>query len=259
MPGVFIGCPTYSEEINTGAAASIWQTATRRDDVRVMAATRSSSLIPGSCNVLWCNAINCRDEHDLQWFALLHADIQPEPFWVDKLLDIAEQTQADMVSVCVPIKDDRGLTSTALASGDETRQFCRLTQRQIWHPDFPATFDIDQCADALESLPDGLRISNVPRVGLRLNTGCMITRLDRPWVGCEPAKVYFENLDWIEKHEGQWRARDISEDWRFAQRVQQAGGKLVATRAVKVIHKGITGFPNDKPWGLSLTDSAIGK
>lgn len=258
MPTVFVACPTYSEEINTGTGWQLWCLATARDDVKVIPCTRSSSLIPGSCNAMLCECLNMRGGgHAIDWFAMLHADIEPEPGWIDKLIEIAEQSNADMLSVCVPVKDKRGVTSTAIASGDERNQFCRITQRQLWHPDFPETFDIDQAADALESLPDELRIESVPRVGLRLNTGCMIMRLDRPWIGCDPPQVYFENVDWIEKHNGQWRARDISEDWRFSQKVQAAGGKLVATRGVKVVHKGLASFYNFEPWGSLPNDRAM--
>lgn len=265
MPTVFIGTPTYGEDINTGAAKAIWAWATQRDDVRVMTGTRGSSLIPGSCNFLLCEALNLREEHGVQWFALLHADIEPEHFWLDKLLAIAEREQADMLSVVVPIKDHRGITSTAVASGREREmgQFCRLTQRQVWHSDFPETFDINQCADALEALPGGLGIARVPRVGLSLNTGCMLVRLDRPWFDADPPTVYFENLDWIEWH---WNAqlqkrvlrqRDVSEDWRFSERLRSAGGRLVATRAVAVVHKGLAGFPNNRPWGELENDAAV--
>lgn len=255
MPVVYIGCPTYGEEINTGAATGITVTATNRDDVSVIPGFRSSSLIPGSCNVLWCDALNNYEAGRLDYFVMLHADISPESFWLDKLLDIIERTGADMVSACVPIKDERGVTSTAIASADYRTQFCRITQRQLWHPDFPETFDIDQAADALERLPGDLQIPTVPRFGLRLNTGCMIVRMS-PVVAT--GSVYFENLDWIErKPDGKWRQRDVSEDWRFSQKVQDAGGKLVATRAVMVIHKGIAGFPNDKAWGSVESDASI--
>lgn len=254
MTTVFIGVPTYSEDMNSGTARALYCTASRGDDVRVIPATRSSSLIPGSCNNLWCEALNMRESHGIDWFGLLHADIEPEHFWLDKMLAIAEASQADMLSVCVPIKDDRGITSTAIASGDERTQFCRLTQRQLWHPDFPETFDTDQCADALERLPEPLGIPNCPRYGLRLNTGCMLLRLKPEF--CD-GSVYFENVDWIEQRNGLWLARDISEDWRFAQKVQAAGGRLVATRAVKAIHKGIAKFPNDVPWGLKPNDADI--
>lgn len=254
MPTVFIGCPTYGEELNAGTARGLWLHATRREDVQLAVATRSSSLIPGSCNTLWCEALNNREPMGIGWFAMLHADIEPEPYWLDKLLSLAETRRADMISVCVPIKDDRGVTSTAIASGDERTQFCRLTQRQLWHPDFPETFDIYDCANALERLPDPLRIAHVPRFGLRLNTGCMLVRLKPEF--CD-GSVYFDNLDWIERHNGLWRARDISEDWRFSQKIEHAGGKLVATRAVRVIHKGIAAFPNDKPWGIKPNDADI--
>lgn len=263
MVGVFAGVPTYGESLDSGAARGLWGWATERDDVRVITATRGSSLIPGSCNVLLCNALNLREEHGLTWFALLHADIAPEHFWLDKLITEAEKHDADMMSVVVPIKDQKGLTSTAIANPAQGRgQFCRLTQRQVWHPDFPETFDIHAAADALESLPGGLRVPNVPRIGLSLNTGCMLMRINRPWFDSDPLEVYFENLDWIEWHTApdgrrERRQRDVSEDWRFSERLRNAGGRLFATRVVRVVHKGLAGFPNDKAWGELENDAAV--
>lgn len=250
---VFIATPTYSEDINTGSARALWHLATRGDSVRLRVGTRSSSLVPGSCNNLLCEAMNERESHNIKWFAMLHGDIEPEAYWVDKLIEIANESSADMLSVVVPIKDPRGVTSTAIASGDERTQFCRLTQRQVWHESFPSTFDIYECAGALESLPGELCVPVVPRVGLRLNTGCMIVRMDRPWM--QDGSVFFENIDWIERTANGWRARDISEDWRFSQKIQEAGGRLLATRAVRLVHKGFTSFPNNLPWGELASDA----
>ena len=264
MVGVFIGVPTYGESIDVGAAKAVWAWATERDDVKVHAMHRGSSLIPGSCNFLLSQALNLREEHGVNWFAMLHADIEPEHFWLDKLIDEAELVNADMLSVVVPIKSIHGFTSTAIANPMAGRgQFCRLTQRQVCHPDFPETFDIAEAANALESLPGGLRVESVPRVGLSLNTGCMLLRLDRPWFETDPLEVYFENLDWIEwvwsdeEQRNITRQRDVSEDWRFSERLRNAGGRLCATRKVKVVHKGLSGFPNSIAWGEKETDADV--
>lgn len=257
MLGVFLACPTYSEEINTGAARAMWLHATQRDDLRIMTSDKSGSLIPGSCNTLWCSCLNEVKTQSIKWFAMLHADCEPEAGWLDKLLFLAEEHGADMLSAVVAIKDDRGVTSTAIASDDPGNCLCRLTMQQLHHPDFPTTFDIGACADALEKLPEPLRIERVPRVGLRLNTGCMVVRMDRPWIGCDPPTVFFDNPYWIEKYNGQWRARDVSEDWRFSEKIQNAGGKLFATKAVKVVHKGLAGFPNSHAWGRLANDAPV--
>lgn len=239
---VYLSMPNHNGQIDSGAACGLLVWASK--EYQVAPAIRASSLLNSNCNYFWCDAINKRlSGVPVKWFAMLHADIEPEAWWLDKLIAIAEENDADMLSACVPIKDLRGLTSTAIASHDDRyRVFARLSQRQLWHDDFPETFDIDQAAEALESLPGELSVQDVPRVGLRLNTGCMICRVDKPWA----TQCWFDSVNGIELHNGQWRGWDMSEDWRFSMRVQQAGGKLMATRAVKVTHKGVGHFISDK-------------
>src|SRR5205823_6653491 len=123
-----------------------------------------------------------------------------------------------------------GMTSTALSQTDwRNGSFCRLTQRQVRHPDFPDTFGCAEAAAALERLPGDLKVADVPRASLLANTGCMICRLDRPW--CE--RIWFETFDSIVQSGDQWHPFCLSEDWVFSHRVQEHGGKVMATRLVK--------------------------
>ena len=41
----------------------------------------------------------------------------------------------------------------------------------------------------------------------------------------------------------------MSEDWYFSHRVAQEGGKVMATRILKLIHNGVADYPSDKVWG----------
>src|SRR5438034_6910050 len=94
---------------------------------RVAEATETNSLLAGNCNVHWCEALNLREQNELKWFAMLHSDVIPEAFWLDKLIAEAEKHQADMMSAVVPIKTDQGLTSTAICRpGGPFGRFQRL-------------------------------------------------------------------------------------------------------------------------------------
>jgi hypothetical protein len=241
---VFVAVPAYGQGITWAAARAIWCTGTRlhRFDV----AQSSMSLITMNCNTLWCAALNRRATHEVEWFAMLHTDVEPSDWWVDQLIAEAEKHGADMMSAIIPLKNSTGSTSTGIANaGDRCGQYCRLTQTQVRHPAFPDTFGIDEAVEALERLPDPLRIIGAPRELLLVNTGCFVCRINRPWA----EKVWFEQTDGIELKNGSWGPISQPEDWNFSRRVAASGGKVMATRLVKVIHRGETEFHSDAVWG----------
>lgn len=241
MANVFIGCPTY-DRIEAGTAQALYGSATQQHEVCVM--INGKSLLNNNCNTLYAMCLNERENLGLNWFAMLHADIEPEAWWLDKLIDEAEKHEADMMSVVVPIKDERGLTSTALMGGNN-RVYCRLTQRQVCNPGFPKTFDLDTAVNALGSIPNGeLCVEGVPRVALLANTGCMVLRL-KPWAD----KLFFQTKDAIIQEGGKFVAWDFPEDWMFSLAVKANGGKVMATTSVAVTHRGGFRFRNTSPWG----------
>lgn len=267
MQSAFLALPTHNGQLDAGAAFAAlgWASQERK----VIPCTRGRSLLNSNCNGMLCDALNMREEHGVGWFAMLHSDIEPDRWWLDTLINEAIKHNADMVSAVIPIKDTRGLTSTAIASDafqsagenayslPECCQFGRLTQQQLWWPDLPDTFDMHTLADTMESVPPPLGVPRVPRHALLLNTGCMVCRLDRPWFDCgmrDCLKVYFSSIDGIQRTADGYRLFDVSEDWLFSWRVAQQGGKCMATRLVKATHKGIGLFVNDKPWGSMISD-----
>jgi hypothetical protein len=177
---------------------------------------------------------------------MLHADVIPQPWWLDTLIAEAEKHDADLLSAVIPLKDFSGNTSTAIrAPSNELRPFCRLTLNQVNHPRFPETFDIHAAAEALEQLPAPLGIRDVPREALWVNTGCFVCRVNQPW--CE--KVWFSIEDRIKFIDGLWRADFMPEDWMFSQRVADQGCKVMATKILSVVHRGISDFPSNGTWG----------
>jgi hypothetical protein len=226
-------------------ARSMFATASEKH--RVYTAVGDFSLVSLNCNRLWCMALNTRQANDLKWFALLHADIGPERFWLDKLIAEAERCNADLLSAIVPIKDAEGLTSTAvLKPGGPFGAFTRLTMAQALHPSFPDTFDVHTAVDALANLPENLRLLNLPCEALLVNTGCMVLRLDRPWAD---ERVWFDDLNGIVRINGELQAICKSEDWNFSHRVAQVGGKVMATRIIKLTHRGVTDYSSAQVWG----------
>jgi len=204
--------------------------ASSRPDTNVAPGHSWCSLLTYNFNLLWTMFLNMRDQDGITHFAMLHDDIHVEVNWVDTLIDLMEENDADLVSCVVPIKDARGLTSTALDVTPDPWNPQRLTMREIHK--LPVTFD-----DATAGGP------------LLLNTGCWGCRLDRPWVD----QVRFRQQDEIRVVNGKREAHTIPEDWDFSRQVRAAGGKLIGTRKVKLHHERPV-YTNAKPWGEWATD-----
>lgn len=249
---IILGCPTYNGQLHHGTARSLYATACEARHVQVF--VNEGSLLNDNCNKIWATALNNRDGMGAKWFAMLHADIEPEPWWLDKLVAEAEKHDADFLSACIALKNDTARTSTAIASEDgDLEQAGRISFRQLWHETFPETFDVYMAADALENLPMPLRVENCPRSFLLANTGCMVCRMDRPWceavddLGC--LKVIFDSISAIhlaDSGHGLWQNYTLSEDWLFAMRIAQEGGKVMCTRIVGANHIGPALFQNGR-------------
>jgi len=245
MSKIFLGIPTYNGWMTAGCSQAANGTPSQEHEVLSLA--QPGSLLCGNCNKLLTMALNLGG---INWFALLHADISPEPFYIDKMIEEAETHGADMLSACVAIKNVKGVTSTAIGSGRRFGQFGRLTFKQIRHPDFPETFDINDAADALEQLPPPLGV-RIPRFALLANTGCMIVRLDREW----SRRLVFKTFDRIvQLPNGEFQNQDLSEDWYFSWRVAKLGGKVMCTTKIKAIHRGEFEFPNDRDWPQGIAN-----
>jgi len=163
------------------------------------------------------------------------------------LIAEAERTGADLLSAVVPIKNEQGLTSTAiLLPGGPLGGFYRLSMAQVLHPAFPVTFDIHMAVKALVGLPEGLRETGMPSEALLVNTGCMVVRLDRPWAD---ERIWFEDLNRIIRINGALQAICKSEDWNFSHRAAQAGGNVMATKSIKLTHRGASDFSSSQIWG----------
>jgi hypothetical protein len=210
-----------------------------------------SALISYNCNGLLAKALNERASHAWSLFAMLHYDIRPQQFWLDLLVDQLISHGADLMSAVVPLTGrDNGYTSTALAeSANKFANRRRLTQSQVRHLRFPETFDVQMAALAIEQLPPPYQIFPCPRAFLWCNTGCFVVRIDRDW---DWTTVCFASDDQLVISAGQYQEYVFPEDWTFSHRVAEAGGKVMATRLVKLTHTSEeTGkqYHSDEVWG----------
>lgn len=234
----FLGMPSHGG-VTFHAAAGYW--AARCDPETVHRSHQGSSLLDSNCTALWGHALNThRRGKRLAYFALLHSDVQPEPFWLDLLVQELEATGLDLLSAVVPIKDGNGRTSTAVGDIGPDAFGCgyRLTMREVHR--LPETFT---AADL------GLAAGKC----LLLNTGCFVCRLDESWA----KDVWFDGRTRMrfDPERDAYVTEADPEDWRFTRALQRLGLKAGATRKVTLTHRGPRDHGNAEPWGDDEFDS----
>ena len=203
-------------------------------------------------NALWAQALNRFEAGQCTHFAMVHADVAAEPGWLDLLMAEMEDRRADLVSCIIPIKDDRGLTSSGIADPrDRWGPFRRLTLREAM--DLPETFGVE------ELRPLGAD----PAAGRYLlhNTGCWVCDLRNPLFRQTDAagalKCFFDFPTRVARNlqgQGEWAHWRESEDWYFSRRIGELGARTFMTRAVAVAHYGAAAFSNTSPWGSYAID-----
>jgi len=187
--------------------------------------------------MIWCWALN-RAQHGepIDYFAMIHADVEAEDFWLDKMISELESNDLDVLSAVVPIKDSKGLTSTALERPDGSTwyQLCRLSMREVCE-DLPVTFTADDVGHPL-----------------LLNTGCWVAKFDLEWA----KQVRFTINDRIvfSEKKDMYIPQVESEDWYFSRLLNEMELKIGATRAIEIEHIGKAKFPNNKVWGTDHFD-----
>lgn len=223
QPVIFLGMPRYGPQANAAASLAFVMASEKHGNIYRL--DRETSLLANGFNQLWCAMLNNRDQ-GFTHFAMIHADVCPQPGWLDMLLDELDATGADLVSAVVPIKDKRGITSTGLDNPNDPWNVRRLTLREIF--DKPATWD---------------------EPGLLLNTGLWVCQVG-DW--CE--RVHFEIQDRIRKRDdGLFYPEVIPEDWGFTRQLRALGVKVRATRKVELYHERAE-FHTRHAWGHWATD-----
>lgn len=188
--------------------------------------TDGGSILEASFNQLWAECRNAYEAGTVTHFAMIHSDIGAPPGWVDKLEAERLQCGADVIAAVVPIKDDRGLTSTAIENPADPWTVRRLT--------------LTEC----RQLPVTFTEREVP--GLLLNTGLWLAKLG-DWC----LDVLFETHSQIRRDPatGKWRSKTQPEDFDFSRQLRRKGLKLAATRAVPVRHYGEKVYSSEDVWG----------
>jgi hypothetical protein len=234
-PQIFMALPHYGQ-IEPDVAKAFWcEAATDAIDTHNMDV--GSSLLAHAFNQLWCAALNFRRQHPVDYFVMLHADVVPERFWVDKLVAEMKRTRADLISVVVPIKTPHGVTSTAIAGETVWQPERRLTMREVMR--LPETFSAADCG--------------YPSRHLLVNTGCWIADLSKFWALDHEVRFQISNRI-TRSVDGNLECAVEPEDWAFSRLIQERGGVVLATRKVAVHHIGSSAYGNQTAWGTLEVD-----
>lgn len=235
-PVAFLGMPGYGT-LTAGAANGLYR-ASRCESLNVIIRPEQSSLLALNMNNLWCHALNLVHQGKrLDYFAMLHTDVEPEEWWLDKLIAEMEARDLDVLGVVVPIKDVRGVTSIALArpDGDNWRTHARLTMREVFR--LPETFTSEDVG-----------------YPVLLNTGLWVCRFREEWA----REVHFTINDRIlyEPNLKRYVPQVESEDWYFSRLLHELRLKIGCTRKVRVEHYGGMNFTNSRAWGEQDFDTS---
>lgn len=191
------------------------------------------SLLAFNCNRLFCNFL----KGGYNYFALLHSDIKCSDGWLDTM--IAELGDADIIHAVCAIKDNRGLTSTAIGSVEERfSQVRKLTVGEVLQ--LPHRFLLEDVQKLPGRRPGGTEC-------LLPNTGCIVMKRGA-WCDKFPG---FSITDQIVAGQAQCEP----EDWAFGRWAAKNGLKVVGTRSVRTEHYGRYAFTVDQPWGTMQVDA----
>lgn len=233
-PVAMLGMPGYGG-LSAGAARGFYRASAGKLDLRLN--YQESSLLALNMNGIWCKALNASRTGRLDYFAMLHSDIEPEDFWLDRLVDELEERDLDVLGVAVPIKDGRGVTSTALGrhDGNTWRVKARITMKELFK--LPETFTSEDVGHPL-----------------LLNTGCWVCRFNEEWA----RKVYFTINDGIfwDQLQAIYHPQNEPEDWFFSRLLHELGLKVGCTRKIRLGHRGEMVYSNHRPWGQHAHDEA---
>ena len=231
-PKVFVGLPFYGDApVPCTLAAQVTLVNEQNVTMAGFGGQSISSLV--NCfNRLWVDALNHRDRGEATHFAMIHADCQPEPGWVDKLWAAmkARPTAAVISAVnCIKEQSENPRTSTAYSPKGSrwgATRFIRYADRAEYLAKYGPTFGPETCQEGEVFL---------------INTGCMLIDLRRDcWDG-----FAWEQIAGIWRdQDGVWATDFEPEDWRMSRFLAERGIDYAATWAVRVVHHGAAQWPN---------------
>lgn len=199
---VFLGIPSAGTHVTESLNGIL--VCTKEHDVMYDYAV--SSNLCYNFNLLWCHML----KQEVDYFAMLHADIEVPSFWIDTLIE--KMGDNDVLSVFSPIKDNTNRTSTALQGKDKVTNIL--------------------CSD-VGNYPE-IITEEITGEKLLINTGCMLVKVGE-WCKHFPGFT-------VENRIEHGVPRTVTEDWLFSNWCNKKGLKVAATSAINLTHYGLNGW-----------------
>ncbi len=240
MIRVALSMPLYANGLINQAAASAFYGYCLAPDQGIEVATRlhsHTSAAQLAYDTTWAAAINLYNEGEITHFCRLDCDVVPTHHnWLGVLIGELKKHDADIMSAVVPLKDERGFTSTSVDdTGDK------------WNP---RIITMTEVMDRPETFTD-------PRI--LVNTGLYVVDLSKPWVhamnedGSLACSHHMRNKI-VQGASGRWEPRMRSEDWELSRDMRKIGAtRQYATRKVHLFHEQPQ-YRNWEAWGTCQND-----
>ncbi len=174
-----------------------------------------------------CAALNMFEAGLITHAAMLHADMKPDPWWIDTIVDEMDRLDAGLISAPAVIGDERKLLSFGVA---EPKQFWHALRR----------FTLAE----LPSLPDTFNAADLgyPDCALLHNNGCFVMDLRKPQFFATdpdgqllPIFMYPKRIR-RDPETGRWMPEGCSEDYYFSRIIHQLGIRSWITKKVVTGH-----------------------
>lgn len=182
-----------------------------------------ASLLTFCFNGMFAEALNKRDEGEVDLFCMVHADVIPQAGFLNHLWNIMRTRGDIVVSSVISIKEPKKLkTSTAVGCRSDkfgVKRYIQTTDR-LRTPETFSTKDIAQEDDDV----------------LLINTGLML--VDLSWSGWENFAFGFDDVIKRNPVTGKREAHCNPEDWRMSRHLDELGVPYSATWRLPVKHAG---------------------
>jgi hypothetical protein len=241
-PVVYLVMPRAGPEIVYGAGAGLFHAG--NGDYEIMLAEAAGSASQRNHNGSWYDCLNLKDfgAKKPTHYAMIHADVCPQPGWLDTYLAEMERLDADVISGVVSFRDFTGLTSTAIENPKHLQD-----PNELWAPRRLTLTEIARMPETF-SIAD----TDTPNSRLLFNTGLMLINLRGNWQD----EIDFQFLYRKSRLEasmpqldgtmvpGGYRYFEMrSEDWELARFCGARKLKVYCTTKVEIRHVG--------PWAWS--------
>lgn len=250
MAKIFIGVPIHGGSVSAPTANSIVSAASGLQH-EIQFQIVGLSLLARGFNTLFCSAY----KRDFDYFILLHSDIGvysniPGTSWADILVNRLRQLEMASVSVVSPIKNEQGVTSTALQlHKNNPYGMRRITVKELEKLPPQCILKEDVC-----------KLFNVPQEEagpLLINTGVLCMDLKNvDWFGLRWPGFHIEDcIAW--NKQGVPDPYTTPEDWNLSRWLDRKKLSYCAISDLQINHLGSKSFTNFGNWGWDTDTNPV--